>query len=131
MDHEPQEVLSLWQDCAAKWTVNCKDIGCCADASMTCFQKDEAWSACKETCEAKDEKNEAWTCLPVHLPEPRSAEICRVRCQERNWCRQAIFDSQGPGSCKLYKTHGARVVWAGDNFHTMFCGLKHELPQMQ
>lgn len=117
-----EETMSTWKPCAPKWSANCLDTGCCSDWGMQCHMKNKNWAACMSTCNQKEQNGENWTCQVVTPPTPRTSEACTESCRKRGDCQQAIFTSDGGGSCLLSTELHTKVVWAGDNFNTSFCG---------
>mmetsp|Transcript_45642 Transcript_45642/g.99738 ORF Transcript_45642/g.99738 Transcript_45642/m.99738 type:complete len:553 (-) Transcript_45642:152-1810(-) len=113
---------SYWPTCTQKWSEDCTPSGCCQDAGMQCYEKNDGWAACKASCEKIDEKNETWTCKVLAAAESHNAENCKANCLKEQGCVQAVFDGNAGGSCYLSGARSTKVAWASDNFNTSLCG---------
>jgi len=53
---------------------NCVGPGCCKEAGMTCFSKNENWASCKPAClpgiDPTDPDPEPWNCVPLGSTTP-------------------------------------------------------------
>jgi len=55
-------------NCAAS-TDDCRESKCCADASLTCYEKDSSWASCKASCVPGIDRNDPpqyhtpWSCV--------------------------------------------------------------------
>jgi len=131
---EPEDKTSIWGSCSAKWTEDCTHTGCCSDKDMTCFQKNQAWASCKETCTHKvlvDGVNESWTCEALEPATPRTPEQCFEECKGKGDCQQAVYSGDGGGSCRLAKSRVPKVAWAADNVNSTFCGGLAEMGEVK
>jgi len=123
---DPSKVKSLWPECSAKWSVDCRAAGCCADWNMKCFERDKAWSACNTECKTKGDNNETWTCNQLWPAKPRTYETCAQACREDSTCHVATFSSDNGGVCKLSKASSTSVVWAAEVVSSTICGFSPE-----
>mmetsp|Transcript_54162 Transcript_54162/g.137615 ORF Transcript_54162/g.137615 Transcript_54162/m.137615 type:complete len:567 (+) Transcript_54162:78-1778(+) len=123
---ESKMTTSPWKACAAKWSEDCTDSGCCLDWGLKCYQKNDGWAACKASCDKVDEKNDTWTCKELSPPTPRTDAGCEERCLSDSTCKQAIYNSDAGGSCSLTAKRHSEVVWAGDNYNSSYCGAASE-----
>jgi len=128
---EPDEKTSLWESCSAKWSEDCSDTGCCTDWGMKCYQKKQGWAACKEDCARLDENNESWTCDVVTPPSPHTPEECFKQCELDADCKQAVYSSDGGGSCHVSKQRLTKVAWASDQVNSTLCGSVAEMDELQ
>lgn len=110
-----------WSSCAAKWTEDCSESGCCADSNMKCFRKNAKWSACMDACDAGDD-NDSWTCEELYPATPRTPEGCSDECRKADDCKLAVFSTDANGRCSMATERSSVVQWAGDNVKSIFCG---------
>lgn len=84
-----QPVSALGGLCAARGE-NCRELGCCRDAPLKCFEKNDTYATCRTRCQVgihqRDQGWQPWTCRIV----PRTA-----RPEE---ARQASAPSSGPAT---------------------------------
>jgi len=113
--------VPIWSACSAKWSEDCSATGCCQDHGMTCYQKNDGWSACMESCDDIDSMNESWTCKDMGLENPHSDKMCQEACSSLATCAVAIYNSDSGGSCSISVQLQHEVVWAADNFVSHIC----------
>jgi hypothetical protein len=100
--------------CVAKHNENCNEDKCCKDAGFECFEKNEWWASCHETCTPgihpndKYPHNTPWSCKKLTVGgKPDVADDCsesHENCMESRCCRDAGY--------KCYKKNG---FWANCN----------------
>mmetsp|Transcript_20099 Transcript_20099/g.62899 ORF Transcript_20099/g.62899 Transcript_20099/m.62899 type:complete len:351 (-) Transcript_20099:125-1177(-) len=60
----------------AKAGENCKDVGCCEDSKLKCYQKDDGWASCSSSCTPGKHDSDPkefrtpWSCEVVKPPAP-------------------------------------------------------------
>jgi len=77
-----QSTMTVANACALNGA-DCRNIGCCADPKMTCFQKNEGWASCMSDCtpgphpweEGKYAK-QPWSCIKLTFGIPGVFEQC-------------------------------------------------------
>jgi len=121
----------IWRACSGKWSENCADSGCCQDSGMQCYEKNDAWAACKDSCDVVDNLNESWTCRQIPAPEPHTDAQCQERCRQLGTCALAIFDSSAGGMCTVSSQPHHEVVWAADNFNSHICAENSSAAEME
>jgi len=119
---EPDATTSPWKACSPKWYEDCSETGCCSDWGMQCYRKDKNWATCKAACTQKDEKNESWTCEEISPPTPHTPEGCFAQCKGQATCKQAVFSTDGGGSCRFSAQRLTHIAWAADTVNSTFCG---------
>mmetsp|Transcript_72213 Transcript_72213/g.234551 ORF Transcript_72213/g.234551 Transcript_72213/m.234551 type:complete len:556 (+) Transcript_72213:209-1876(+) len=123
--------MSLWATCSKKWSEDCTNSGCCADAGMACYEKSSDWAACKSGCDLVDERNETWSCRKVEPILPHTYKSCLDACKEDTSCQQVVYDTSAGGSCSISTDRHSFVVWAADNFNSSYCGTVAEVDVMK
>merc|ERR1711920_496875 len=102
---------------------NCAVSQCCSDVGMTCYKKDDHWSACNETCDTHSmwtadgwvkTDDPVWDCEEVRLPCSDPGENCAFsKCCSEPGMKCYKKDDHW-SSCNL--TCEANSMWTADGW---------------
>lgn len=83
-------------------TEDCRSTRCCQDPGYTCYEKDQYWAGCRESCTPGIHPNE-----PPEHQTPWSCEVLR--------CSSSTEDCRSTGCCEdaAYTCYEKDSTWAG------------------
>jgi len=117
--------------CSKEWVEDCSESRCCSGAGMMCYEMDEQWATCRETCEVgPDENNRMWSCKELgprnsgialdDFPALLCFSVLRVDGYELDLMRYQSSKGLGIFACNEFLFFADRPVKIGgvEAFHT-------------